>query len=258
MALAVASVAACSSRAHTAKAPTSATTTTRVAPRLAAGFPRELRLDPERVFAAVVDLQYGDRSDSHWYMGFGASTSGRTVQLEVDALAATRGEASRDCTAIAGPAAFFMKGATYSLEITGEIRVVSAANQGAVTFRPANFAPVSCSKPAGPLVDPIRASEPRTSDEAVDRFLGFLDKYYLGLGASDTDSWYAGYAYLGTGTAIAVNVHDRTAALGRKRCDTVRPLGDWLLGPFAKQLPLQVRGTSRSGSTAWPAVNCAS
>ena len=65
-----------------------------------------------------------------------------------------------------------------------------------------------------------------------------------------------GYAYVGTGSKIAVLVHDQTAAAGTRRCDIVRPLAGWLLGPFAKQLTLQVRGVSRSGSTSWAAVNC--
>ena len=104
--VAVVSLAACSSSVGSANATTTTNRTTTTAPRVApadsAGFPAELRLVPEGVFAAFVDLQYGDRSDSHWFMGFGASPSGDTLQLEVDALAATRDEASRDCAAIAG------------------------------------------------------------------------------------------------------------------------------------------------------------
>jgi hypothetical protein len=35
-----------------------------------AGFPTALQLDPERVFVAFLDVQYGDSSASHWYLGF--------------------------------------------------------------------------------------------------------------------------------------------------------------------------------------------
>ena len=83
--------------------------------------------------------------------------------------------------------------------------------------------------PGGPPVDPAQANEPRTSAEAIDRFVQFLGKYYDAVGASQSDSWYAGYAYPGTGTKIEVEVHDPTAALGSKRCDTLQPLANWLL-----------------------------
>jgi hypothetical protein len=255
--LAFGSLQACSKSTHPAKATASTTTPTSAARVAVADFPRALHLDPERVLTAFLDLQYGDSSAAHRYMGFANSRSGQTVQLEVDALASTSAQASRDCAAIAGPAAFFMKGVTYALVIAGEVSVASAASPGSVSFQPATFKPVSCPKPEVPLVDPIRANEPRTSGSAVDRFVGFLSKYYRAIGASDADSWYAGYAYAGTGTKIEVDVHDPTAAVGTTRCDTVRPLAAWLLGPFAKQFTVQVRGTSGAGSTSWPAANCA-
>jgi hypothetical protein len=256
--LAFGSLQACASSTDAANATAPTTARPGVAPLDIAGFPTALQLDPERVFIAFLDLQYGDRSSSHWYLGFAhsESESGQTVQLEVDALASTSDQASRYCAAIAGAAAYFMQSTTYALVIAGEVSVTSAENPGSVSFRPAKFEPTPCPKPVGALVDPVRENEPRTPDDAIDRFVRFLDKYYREVGASDADSWYAGYAYAGTGTKISVAVHDPTAALGTKRCDTVRPLADWLLGPFAKQFTLQVRGTSSTESTSWPAVNC--
>ena len=150
-----------------------------------------------------------------------------------------------------------MKGRKYSLVVNGEVRVVSATNQGVVSFRPAKFQAGGMPETRWTGGRPgARANEPRTSDAAVDRFLGFLDKYYRGISAAGSDSWYAGYAYVGPSTKIAVGVHDRTEALGVERCDTVRPLAAWLLGPFANRFTVQVRGTSPSGSAVWPAVNC--
>ncbi len=254
--LAVGSLQACGNSTHAANATASTATGPRVTPFDVAGFPSDLQLEPERVFIAFVDMQYGERSVSRWYMGFGTNNRGQTVKLEVDALAPTADQANRYCAAIAGAAAFFMKGVQYTLVIAGERSVASAASPGVVLFKPATYKPVSCPRPDGPLVDPARANEPRTSDDAISRFVQFLDKYYGAFGVAGSGSWYAGYAYPGTGTKIAVNVHDRTGALAIKRCDTVRPLADWLLGPFAKQFTVQVRGVSGTGSTSWPAVNC--
>jgi hypothetical protein len=254
--LAFASVQACSSSSHAAKPTASTTTPTSVTPLDVAEYPSALHLDPERVLGAFLDVQYGDSSAAHWYLGFGDSRRGQTAELEVEALASTSAQASGYCAAIAGPAAFFMTGKPYALAIAGEVKVPLAASPGSVSFQSAPFTAVSCPKPAGPRVDPLRANEPRTSNDAIDRFVGFLDKYYRTVGASEADAWYAGYEYAGTGTKIAVLVHDPTAAAGTSRCDTVRPLAGWLLGPFAKQFTLQVRGASGSGSTSWAAVNC--
>jgi hypothetical protein len=254
--LGIGSLAACSSSSYPSGVPASTTTRAGEASPGVAGYPTALHLDPKRVFTAFVDMQYGDGSASHWSLGLGYSEGGHAVQLDVDALASTPDQVRRYCAEIAGPAAFFMKGVTYSLLVTGEVKVESAASPGSVTFQPARFKSGSCPKPSGPLVDPVRANAPRTSNDAIDRFLRFLDKYYSEVGPGHADAWYAGYAYAGTGTNISVGVRDSTPALGTKRCDTVRPLGEWLLGPFAKQFTLQVRGASDTGSTSWPAVNC--
>jgi hypothetical protein len=253
--LAFGSLAACSSSSH-AKSTTSTTTGTPGTGGSAvdvAGFPNALHLDPVRVLRTFVDQQYGDGTPAHWYQGLGQS--GQPVSLAIDALASTADQARGYCAAIAGPAAFFMKGVPYTLVVSGEVSV-PAGGSGAVSFQPAKFKPVSCPKPTGPLVDPVRANAPRSSNGAIDRFFNFLYKYYSASDAPPADSWYAGSAYVGTGTKIAVDVRDATAALGIKRCATVEPLAAWLLGPFAKQFTVQVSGMTATARPSWPAVNC--
>ena len=61
MTLAVGGLQACGSSSHATKA-NGSTATGPSANVPAAGFPPDLRLDPERVFLAFVDMQYGDRS----------------------------------------------------------------------------------------------------------------------------------------------------------------------------------------------------
>jgi hypothetical protein len=84
---------------------------------------------------------------------------------------AQRSGAERYCAAIAGAAAYFMQSTTYALVIAGEASVTSAENPGSVSFRPAKFEPTPCPKPVGALVDPVRANEPRTPDDAINRFV---------------------------------------------------------------------------------------